>query len=361
MKKTIATKDFLTLLEPLTSIIQENHLVPILKCVKLDFTEFKISATGENLEINCINSIQDANEKDFSFCVNFSMLLRTLKSVNAKAVHLIFENELLKIKHSKGVIELPTEKSKEFPKIELSSLKREAKVNGSSLKSSLKVANKFTVNSYLEPTANVCISVGKKIVVMSTNRACVFEEKIKGSGDEGVLLISGKSSTALQSLLDDSEISLKFDETKAYFELENKKIVVTQQQGNFPVKQFKQIISVCLDGKELIVDIDDLITSLKRASTLSSLQKYSSIELDISKSKMNIKWNAIEFSSKIEENIKVKFKGDRKIGYNSKLLIEILSVFDNKANIFINDKNFLCLKQKKKIGAVAPVKLGDDR
>ena len=356
MKLILKTNSFLALLLPLQAVVQENHPEPTLRNVKLDFTESTLIATAENLEINCSNKLSLVVKKPTALLVNYAMLLAIVKSITDKDLEINILKKKITITHYKGSFNLPTEDVKEFPVTAIEQFSKSAIVEPNKFKNALKVANRFVLNDDMAAMANISISIGKKIYIRSTDRNRLFEEKVKGSGDKEDLLLSGKASTSLFSLIEDSEeLELKYNESKIYFKFGNSEVIVVQQQGSFPLASFQVVLDNIGDSKKLSLHLPDLLTALKRVSILSSKEKHQAVKIELTKSNALISFASAEKANKAEELINVKFSEKRVIGYNYKYLIEILSIFDKAPELYINKQNFMFIKQKKKVGVLAPL------
>lgn len=359
MKITIKTESLLEILLPLQSIINDNHSIPILQNVKLDFTKKKLLATGNNLEVVCTNDIPQTSEKELSFCVNYTMLLAIVKSVTDKEITFDISKKELEIIHKKGNFDLPIESANEFPKTEIEKFTKKASVKGTAFRSAIKVANKFILSEDLDAMSNISLSIGKKVFVRSTDRHRLFEEKIKGKGDEENILISGKSSLALSALLENIEedVEMVYNSNSIFFKFDNKEIMVVQQQGDFPLAMFSKIIKTVKDAELIEMNVKNFVTALKRVSIMATKEKQTTVKLAIEKTKAIITCESQAFSTKAQEEIGLKFKKKLQVGYNYKYLIEILGVFEKEPELYTDDRGFLFIKQNKKIGAIAPVKL----
>ena len=359
MKKTINTETLLNLLTPLQSVVNDNHVIPILQNVKLEFLKKEFIVTGNDLEVSCSNLEKMKSTELISFCTNFTMLLSIVKSVSDKEIEFNISKNDIRISHSKGKFNLPIEDSREFPKVEKEIFNKQATVNGKAFRSAIKVANKFVLNDDVSTMANVSISIGKKIHIRSTYRNRLFEEKIKGSGDAENILLSGRSSVALFSLLEDSEdnVEMRYNSNSIFFKSENKEIIVIQQQGDFPLKAFKTVFDNVKKAVPIKINVKEFVTSLKRVSILSTREKYSNVRLDFTKKSVLVSCESKAFSTQAEETLDVKFSDKRLIGFNYKYLIEILSIFDEEPDLFLDDRNCLYIKQGKKTGALSPLLL----
>lgn len=359
MKVTIKTESLLHILNPLQPIINDNHVVPVLQNVKLEFTKKKLLATGNNLEVVCTNSIDLVTENEDAFCVNYQMLLSIVKSVPDKEITLSADKKKIDILHSKGNFNLPIESAKEFPNTEIEKFTKKAKVKGTAFRSALRVANKFILNDDLDAMANISLDISKKVFVRSTDRNRLFEEKIKGEGDEQTILISGKSSLSLSALLEDikDDVEMVYNDNSIFFSFDNKEIMVVQQQGKFPIDMFKKIIATIKDAERFKIDAKQFLTALKRVSIMSAKEKGATVKLELSKDKVLITCESESFSTKAKEQLDVKFKDSRVMGFNYKYLIEILSIFEGEPELYLDSRNFLFITFKKKTGAIAPVML----
>lgn len=357
MKIVIKTEALTKILTPLSPIINDNHVVPILQNVKLEFTKKTLYATGNNLEVVCTNSTPLASEKENSFCVNFLMLLAIVKSIPDKEIVLEVNKKIIEITHKKGSFDLPIESSKEFTVPEKENFKKKANVKGKALRSALKVANRFILNDDMDAMANISMSIGKKVFIRSTDRYRLFEEKIKGSGDTGDILISGKASMAVSALIEEIEddVTMVYNDNSIFLKFDNKEVMVVQQQGKFPIAMFSKVIETIDKAEQLKLNIKDFLTALKRVSIMSTKDKHTSVNLNIAKKKVLISTESIATNSKGLEEVESSFKSKRECAFPLKSFIEILSVFEKEPEIYLDERNFLFIKQNKKKGAIAPI------
>jgi DNA polymerase III sliding clamp (beta) subunit (PCNA family) len=360
MKKIKINSDVLiNVLDPLQAVINPNHIVPILQCVKIDITEKEIQVTGDNHEVRCKNSEILKSEVEVAFCVNYSMLLAALRTIKNQEITIKVDSKMMSIIHAQGDFEIPLEDATLFPDAKGEKLKLKAEVSAKALKKTLKIANKFVINDDLEPMSNLSIEIGKKIIIRSTNRISLFQETIKGGGDEAHILISGKTSTAIHSLMEEEEdlIQLKYNSNTIFFKFGKKEVSAIQQAGNFPVQVFNKIIETIESATKIELDKDKLLTSIRRVSTLSSKEKVQTVKLIFTKDNLNLSCDNLNSSSKVQEDLPIKTEKEFTIGFNSKLLVEVLSVFEKNAEFGIGQQNMFCINEKKRKGLIAPVLL----
>ena len=362
MKKTIKIEsdNLISVLEPLLAVINPSHIVPILQCVKIEVAKNEIMVTGDNHEVRCKNSTDIKSDEEIDFCVNFQLLLAALKSIKNQEITIKIDLKIITIIHKQGNFKIPLEDVVAYPEAQVEKLKLKAEINAKSLKTTLKIANKFIINNDLEPMSNLSIEIGKKTTIRSTNKISLFQETIKGGGDKANILISGKTSTAIYTLMDDEEdVLLKYNENMIFFKFGRKEVSAIQQSGNFPVQMFSKIIDTIDTAQTIEIDKDKLVTSIRRVSTLSAKEKVQTIKLIFTKDNLNLSCNNLNSSSSVKEDLPIKFDGEFTIGFNSRLLIEVLSVFEKSAEFGIGKQNLFCIKEKKRKGLIAPVLLNE--
>lgn len=349
---------FISALEPLVAVINPNHIVPILQCVLIEITGKEIQVTGDNHEVRCKNAEDLKNDDTLDFCVNFQLLLTALKSIKNQEITIKVDSKVMTIIHKQGDFELPLEDGKIFPEAKDEKLKLKAEVNAKHLKTTLKIANKFIINDDLEPMANLSIEIADKITIRSTNKISLFQEVIKGGGDAAKILISGKVSTAIHNLMDEEDkVQLKYNENLIFFKFGKKEVTAVQQSGNFPIETFNKIIKIIDKATAVELNKEKFLTSIRRVSALSAREKSQTIKLVFDKDNLNLSCDNLSSASKVQEDLSIKCDGEFTIGFNSKLLVEILSVFEKGAEFGIGQQNMFCINEKKRKGLIAPVLL----
>lgn len=359
MKKIKINSDvFLLALEPLTSVINPNHIVPILQCVKIEVTGTEIQVTGDNHEVRCKNAEDLKNDDLVDFCVNFQMLVTALKSIKNQNIEIKIDSKAMTLIHKQGDFEIPLEESATFPEAKDEKLKLKAEVNAKALKATLKIANKFIINDDLEPMANLSIEIGKKTTIRSTNKISLFQETIKGGGDDAKILISGRVSTAIHNLMEEHDtVQLKYNSNLIFFKFGKKEVTAVQQTGSFPIETFNKIMKIIDSSSKVELNKEKFVTSIRRVSALSAREKVQTIRLEFSKDNLNLSCDNLSSSSKVQEDLAIKSEQEHVIGFNSKLLIEVLSVFEKEAEFGIGTQNMFCINEKKRKGLIAPVLL----
>ena len=165
-------------------------------------------------------------------------------------------------------------------------------------------------------------------------RMAITKEAMKNKEREDII-ISAKILNEISRIISESEdsnedIELLLNDKKAVFSMEDTKVILRLLEGKF--MDYKRILpseSSC----KVVLNKNDFMSSVERASLLAKVGKNNLVKLDI-------KDNIIEITSKsdegnVKENVIVSKEGDDVIiGFNSKYLIDALKVIDDE-NIVI--------------------------
>ncbi len=122
---------------------------------------------------------------------------------------------------------------------------------------------------------------------------------------------------------------------------------------------FSTLIDTIKQATELKLDVNQFSTALKRVSVLSAKDKNPSVTLDITKKEMEISSFNEAMNTRAEEVMDVSFTEKKLVGFNYKYLIEILSVFNESPKLYLDSRNFLFIKHKKKTGILSPIMVNE--
>lgn len=168
------------------------------------------------------------------------------------------------------------------------------------------------------------------MVAIDGFRMAIAREQMKNKKKQNII-IPAKILTEISRIITEEEINsddvtMVLNEKKAIFVMENTKIVIRLLEGEF--MNYNRIIPTENPCK-VVLNKNDLMNSVERASLLAKVGKNNLIKLEI-------KDNGIEITSKSEEgNVKEEVIASKEgndiiIGFNSKYLIDVLKVIDDE-------------------------------
>ncbi len=168
------------------------------------------------------------------------------------------------------------------------------------------------------------------MVALDGFRMAVARENIINSADRKII-IPAKILNEISKIISENEentqdVDLYINEKRAVFIIEDAKVVLRILEGEFV--DYRNILPK--EGKcRVVVNRNDLLESIERASLLAKVGKNNLIKFDI-------KENIIEITSKSEEgNVKeeviISRQGDDlTIGFNSKYMIDALKAIEDE-------------------------------
>ncbi len=170
-------------------------------------------------------------------------------------------------------------------------------------------------------------------------RMAIAREQMKNKKKQNIIIpakiLNEISRIITESEIENDDVTMLLSQKKAVFIMDNTKVVIRLLEGEF--MNYKRIIptdSAC----RVVLNKNDFLDSVERASLLAKVGKNNLIKLDI-------KDNNIEITSKSEEgNVKeevivTKEGNDLTIGFNSKYLIDVLKVVDDENVLMLFNTN----------------------
>ena len=149
--------------------------------------------------------------------------------------------------------------------------------------------------------------------------------RVDVTSDSGMsIIIPRKALSLLEKSLpkENANIEVEFNPSNAYFSFNNIKMICRLIDERFP--DFENAIP--LDNPNVLtIDKAELISSLKRIQIYANKTTHQ-VRLKISGSELQISAEDLDFSNEANERLACEYSGeDMEIGFNSKLLIEVLN------------------------------------
>ena len=182
------------------------------------------------------------------------------------------------------------------------------------------------------------------MVAIDGFRMAVAREKMKNREKKNVIIpakiLSEVSRIVTESEFSGEDVNVVLTGKMAVFNMENTKIVVRLLEGEF--MNYRRIIP-SENPTKVLVNRQDFMESVERASLLAKVGKNNLIRLDIKDSLIEITSKSEEGNVK-EEVITSKEGNDLVIGFNSKYLLDALKAIDDETiNMYFNTSVSPCL------------------
>ena len=168
------------------------------------------------------------------------------------------------------------------------------------------------------------------MVALDGFRMAVARENIKNSQVQNII-ISAKILNEIGKIVAETEtdqenVDLYINNKMATFELEDTKVVLRILEGEFV--KYQDILPKDSNTR-IVVNKNDLLDSIERASLLAKVGKNNLIKLELTENNMEITSKSEE--GNVKEDVIISKEGnDLVIGFNSKYLIDALKVIDEE-------------------------------
>ena len=314
--------------------------IPILKGILLNVDDNGIlTMSASDLDLSIEKKIKVDNNTSGSIVVLSKLFGDIIRKLPDETITIEENDGKVNIKCSNSEFNIIGLSSDEFPNINPNE-ENEEKIlfNKELLKDMIK---KTAFSASIDENKGVITGVLIEMEENSLNmiavdgfRMAITKEAMKNKEREDII-ISAKILNEISRIISESEdsnedIELLLNDKKAVFSMEDTKVILRLLEGKF--MDYKRILpseSSC----KVVLNKNDFMSSVERASLLAKVGKNNLVKLDI-------KDNIIEITSKsdegnVKENVIVsKECDDVVIGFNSKYLIDALKVIDDE-NIVI--------------------------
>ncbi len=314
--------------------------IPILKGILLNVDDNGIlTMSASDLDLSIEKKIKVDNSTSGSIVVLSKLFGDIIRKLPDETITIEENDGKVNIKCSNSEFNIIGLSSDEFPNINPNE-ENEEKIlfNKELLKDMIK---KTAFSASIDENKGVITGVLIEMEENSLNmiavdgfRMAITKEAMKNKEREDII-ISAKILNEISRIISESEdsnedIELLLNDKKAVFSMEDTKVILRLLEGKF--MDYKRILpseSSC----KVVLNKNDFMSSVERASLLAKVGKNNLVKLDI-------KDNIIEITSKsdegnVKENVIVSKEGDDVvIGFNSKYLIDALKVIDDE-NIVI--------------------------
>ena len=327
MQTTILKKDFINALTIGGAMVGKNKTLPILESAKVEVTTDTLSVHSFNGEswVTKQTKVESA-DISFAFCINPNDLAKVLKSLVEEVVTFAIEGNLLRISHTKGMIEMPIVSSEQYPQAQEVSEGTSLTLNADKVKEWLSIATNFVANDELRPVMTGMYIYGNygRMGVCATDAHKLFTDSIESDCEEfGVILPSSGFKPLLNIIANVSDVLAVIGTKNISFTTSDSALHCRLVEGAYP--NFKAVIPQN-NGVAVKVSKAELLDSVNRASLMAN-KTTSLLKLSVGDSVMGIEAHDMDFSTKASENVKVEKTGaDVTIGVKSEFFATCLGI-----------------------------------
>lgn len=330
MKFVVSSQTLLNQLNALYGVVTTNPVVPILENFLFELGDNSLVITASDLQTSIVAEMTVESKSSVSICVPAKLLIDTLKNLPEQPVTFTIDENTYSIELSSdnGRYKLAGENATDFPRIPAVKNGFSVDVSSDVLAQAISCTMFATSSDDMRPAmTGVYFSLGESYSTFAATdgHRLVRYRRVDVTSDSGMsIIIPRKALSLLEKSLpkENANIEVEFNPSNAYFSFNNIKMICRLIDERFP--DFENAIP--LDNPNVLtIDKAELISSLKRIQIYANKTTHQ-VRLKISGSELQISAEDLDFSNEANERLACEYSGeDMEIGFNSKLLIEVLN------------------------------------
>lgn len=330
MKFIVSSTVLLKNLQLISGVINPSNTLPILDDFLFELVDKKLKITASDLETTMSVSISlDMAEDPGKVAIPAKILLDTLKTFADVPITITINAQSLAIEISagEGKFKLSGHKSDEFPVTPVAEQATTVKINSDVLRGAFMNTLFATGNDELRPIMSgvYCELSPEDLTFVATDAHKLVRYKRTDASSNSVVsfILPKKPLNQLKNILpDDSDITIEYDETNAYFTFENVFLVCRLIEGKYP--NYDAVIPKENPNK-LIIDRVPFISAIRRVALYAN-QSTNQVRLKISGQELFLSAEDVDYSNEAKERLNCNYEGmDMEIGFNSKFLLDMLN------------------------------------
>ena len=306
---------------------------PILEGIKVVAEEDYITLSATDLELSIEKTIKAMVQIEGEMVVPGKFFCEYIKKLNNEQIELsVDEKNVLSIKYTDSVGKIQCLNSVEFPQIKQIEDSTYFEITQRDLKALIsKSIYAVAVEDVRPILKGVKLEVTKDkvtAVALDGYRLAVVKKPLTGGNAEFSCIVPARSLNEISKLLEDSEEPIKVCVGRNFLmvNINNTKITTRLLEGDFI--NYTQIIPTEFNTN-LVLNKEQLLDALDRASLLSRVDRNNFVKFDISDKVMVL--SSKSDIGDIKENITISLKGnDLSIAFNARFFTEALRVISDE-------------------------------
>lgn len=371
MKFIVSSSALLRHLSDINGIIVANPIVPILENFLFEIKDGKLNITASDLQTSIIGELAVEAKESASIAVPAHILQETLKNLPEQPITFsIDENTYtVEISSSNGRYKLAGENATDFPPMTTMAdglmIEIPAEVLKKAISHTIIAVSKDELKLAMNGVFIDLNDTGATFVATDTHRLVRYIRTDVSIDTRRSFIVPRKAFTVLNKLLPSDKTAIKIivDENSIYFQLGNTQVISRLIDERYPA--YENAIP-SNNPNQLTINHLEFLSSLKRVAIYAN-KSTQQMRMKITGSELQISAEDLDFSNKASERLTCEYEGsDIELGFNAKLLIEMLSSIDTEeVEVYLStpDKAGVILPKEKEeneeiVLLVMPVLLG---
>jgi len=339
MKFTCSQAAFLKAINTVAKAVSVRTTIPILKGILIDVKDGRATLTASDLNMSIETSFDVQNSVNGSIVANAKLLGDIVRKLPNSLINVDCEKDPMKMAinclgSNFSIVTLPAE---EFPSIGNTSNTNFIEINKKDFEDIIK---KICFSASIDEKKGIltgCLFNLKEYeieaVALDGFRMAIANKETR-VGTVKSVIIPADILSEIQKILNEEnsceQISVLFEEKKAEFLTEDTRVIARLLDGEFI--KYNDILPTTYSTK-VVVNREDILSSIERASLFAKEGKNNLVKLNISSGKIDIESKSEE--GNVTEHVAAEVEGmDLVIGFNSKYLMDVLKVVNDEEVVF---------------------------
>jgi DNA polymerase-3 subunit beta len=333
MKFVVSSGSLLKQLNAISGVITSNPVVPILENFLFEIQEGLLTVYASDLQTSMISEIGVESKEKGSIAVPAKILIDTLKNLPEQPVTFSIDPDTysIEISSDNGRYKLAGENATDFPKVPAVKNSYHVDIATDVLARAVNSTIFAASTDELKPAMTgifIALTEQHATFVATDGHRLVRYRRTDIKADEpNTLIIPRKALNLLKASIpnDNSLARVEFNATNAFFSFHNIRMICRVIDERFP--DYENVIPTN-NPNVMTIGRQDLMSSLNRISIYSNKTTHQ-VRLRINGSELQISAEDLDFSNEANERLACEYQGqDMEIGFNAKLLIDMLKNLD---------------------------------
>lgn len=329
MKFIVNTDQLLHKLQIVSGTIVSKPVIPILDHFLFSIANGRLSITATDLETSMSTEMDVQADADVKIAVPSRLCMDTLRSLPNQPVTFSVntDNNSIELKSEFGRYKLIGQNGNDFPRIPENTNGNGFNIAAGTLSSSIATTLFATGNDELRLSlTGVFVQLENNhatFVSTDANRLVRVTRSDVKPGITNSFILPKKALNLLKSNLphSDAEVKVELNDSNAFFSFEDVTLICRLIDEKYP--DYKAVIPADNPNK-LSISRQEFLNSVKRIAIFAN-KTTNQINIKLSGSELTISAEDIDMSNEAVERLGCDYSGeDMEIGFNAKLLIEML-------------------------------------
>lgn len=334
MKFIVSSSALLKQLSAISGVITSNPVVPILENFLFEIREGALKVTASDLQTSMITEMDVEARESGNIAVPARILMDTLKNLPEQPVTFSIDEETytIEISSDNGRYKLAGENATDFPRTPEVHDPYGVDIPADTLQNAIANTLFSVSNDELRPAMT-----GVYIQLRDTNATFVATDghrliryrRVDVAADmDNNIIIPKKALNLLRTTLPAgaTPVTVEFNASNAFFKFNNIKMICRLIDERFP--DYENVIPVDNNNK-MVINRLEFLSSLRRIAIYANKTTHQ-VRLKITGNELQISAEDLDFSNEAMERLSCDHDGeDIEIGFNARLLIEMLNNLDS--------------------------------